>query len=41
MFDIASYIIVFQAIVKMLGFFWPLIVMAAVLIMWSSRSRRV
>jgi len=41
MFDIKSYIIVFQAGVKMLGFFWPLIVMAAVLIMWSSRSRRV
>ena len=41
MFDIESYVIVFHAIVKMLGFFWPLIVMAVVLIMWSSRSSRV
>ena len=41
MFEIESYIIVFQAIVKMLGFFWPLIVMATVLIIWSSRSSRV
>jgi len=41
MLEIDNYILVFKCSVKMFGFFWPLIVMAAVLIMWSSRSRRV